>query len=181
MDESFPLYVFYPRSRQPPEWVAEVISAFSDARADIDTGSGINRTSDEVLAEVRPFLESIGFAVEAGKRKAQKLHRPVYFGEGGTWEVKYEIDAYQDEFDIALEVEAGRSIMGNAIYRDIIQMSLMVDSKYAVIAMPQAYRYKSGGREIINASYDLGKNLLEAIYNSERLNLPFEGILLIGY
>jgi hypothetical protein len=181
MTKAYPPFVFFPRSRQPPQWVQSVTLAFDKAREGIDTTSGMNKTSDEVLAALRPHLESTGFAVETGKRKEEKLHRPVYFGEGGTWDVKYEIDAFHDEFNIVLEVEAGRSIMGNAIYRDLIQMSLMVDAKFAVIAMPQAYRYKSGGREVVNASYELGRNLLEAIYNSERLSLPFEGILLIGY
>jgi hypothetical protein len=46
---------------------------------------------------------------------------------------------------IALEVEAGRSTMGNAIYRDIVQMSLLVDVDFAVVAVPVAYRYQSGG------------------------------------
>ena len=45
---------------------------------------------------------------------------------------------------IAMEVEAGRATMGNAIYRDLIESSLMVDASFFVLAVPTEYRYKSG-------------------------------------
>jgi len=35
-------------------------------------------TSDVVLQHIRPELESLGFEVEAGKRKEQKIERPVF-------------------------------------------------------------------------------------------------------
>ena len=71
--------------------------------------------------------------------------------------------------------------MGNAIFRDIIQMSLMVDATNAVIAMPQVYRYMSSGKSMANHAYDDGLGILDAIWSSRRLQLPFEGLLLIGY
>jgi hypothetical protein len=43
-------------------------------------------------------------------------------------------------------VEAARATMGNAIYRDLIQGSLMVDAQFLVLAVPVEYRYKSGAR-----------------------------------
>jgi hypothetical protein len=63
-------------------------------------------------------------------------------------------------------------------------MSLMLDTKFAVIAMPLLYRHKQkkGQATTIEVpSYSSGMKLLEAIYASPRLNLPFDGILLIGY
>jgi hypothetical protein len=38
-------------------------------------------------------------------------------------------------------VEAGRATMGNAIYRDLVQASLIVDAKYLALAVPFEYRY----------------------------------------
>src|SRR5207249_8200453 len=128
----------------------------------IDSRSAPHKTSDEVLAVMRPELEKIGFKVEAGKHQSDKIHRPVLFGESGVPRVKYEIDAYQETNGIVLEVEAGRSIMGNAIFRDIIQMSLMVDATNAVIAMPQVYRYMSSGKSMANHAYDDGLGILDA-------------------
>ena len=119
----------------------------------------------------------LGFEVESGKMRDQKLPRPVLFDEMGDVGMSYSIDAYNKEHGIVMEVEAVRAIRANAIYKDLIQMSLMVDAHYAIIAMPLQYRYKSAP----DLPYDKGKSILEAIYNSGRLHLPLQGIQLIGY
>jgi hypothetical protein len=181
MHSTYPKHIFFPRSMRPPEWVQSICSAFAQVEEDIDSTKPTHRTSNEVLGILRPRLEAIGFKVESGKRVGEKLHRPVFFGEMGEPSVKYEIDAYHQEFGIVLEVEAGRSIKGNAIYKDIIQMSLMVDARCAVIAMPIQYSFLSGHRRIVNRSYEDGKRLLDAIWGSQRMKLPFEGMLLVGY
>jgi hypothetical protein len=181
MADEYPRYMFFPRTKSPPTWVAEVLGVFRKHRDKIDTKSAPHSISDEVLAILRPDLERIGFKVESGKRQTEKLLRPVLFGEMGSHDVKYEIDAFQETNKIVLEVEAGRSIMGNAIFRDIIQMSLMVDADHAVIAMPQVYRYKSGGKTMTNRAYEDGFGILDALWSSDRLHLPFKGLLLVGY
>lgn len=71
--------------------------------------------------------------------------------------------------------------MGNAIYRDLIQASLMVDAQFLALAIPLEYRYKSGARTAREPSYAKTYSVAEAIYGSDRLSLPFEGLLLIGY
>ena len=96
-------------------------------------------------------------------------------------EKEYRIDAYNPAVRLALEVEAGRGAKSNAIYRDLVHMSLIVDADYASIAVPLAYRFKSGAKEAIEPAYKKGFALLDAIYSSERLRLPFSGVLLIGY
>jgi hypothetical protein len=181
MHSAYPKHIFFPRSRRPPDWVQSIQLAFAKSREEIDSEKPTHKTSNEVLGVLKPHLEMIGFKVESGKRRDEKLHRPVFFGEMGEASVKYEIDAYHHELGIVLEVEAGRSIKGNAIYKDIIQMSLMVDAKYGVIAMPIQYRFVAGRRPIIDHSYEGGRRLLDAIWISERLRLPFEGMLLVGY
>ena len=87
------------------------------------------------------------FEVEAGKKKEEKIERPVFFGENGVSEVRYEIDAYHSEWTCGMEVEAGRGWMGNAVYRDLILASVMVDVDHFVLAVANGYRYKTGGRE----------------------------------
>jgi hypothetical protein len=181
MKGDYPRFTFFPRTARAPQWVPDVIQVFEHQRERIDTRTASHNTSDEVLAILREHLRKIGFKVESGKRQADKLHRPVLFGEMGVSRVKYEIDAFHETNGIVLEIEAGRSIMGNAIFRDIIQMSLMVDANWAVIAMPLQYRYKSGGKIMTNRAYDDGVGILEAIWSSARLRLPFEGLLLVGY
>lgn len=122
---------------------------------------------------IRPRLSGLGFEVETGKRANQKVQRPVLYGDEGRLLKHYEIDAYHEGWSVALEVEAGRAIKGNAIYRDIIQTSLLVGTRFAAIAVPLRYSNEP--------AYEHAKSLFDAIYASRRLTLPFEGVLLLGY
>jgi len=63
------------------------------------------------------------------KRKADKIERPVFYGENGIPTLRYEIDAYHPDWRCGLEVEAGRGWMGNAVYRDLIQAAVMVGAQ----------------------------------------------------
>jgi len=56
---------------------------------------------------------------------------------------------------------------------------LIADAEYLVFGMLQ--KYKSGKNKTINRGYDLARSLLDAIYNSGRLGLPVNGMLLFGY
>jgi hypothetical protein len=168
-------------SEQPPSWAFDITDIFKQHRDQVDTTIGNKNKSDEILEILRQDLEQHGFEVESGKKKADKIHRPVSFGEQGKVDLKYEIDAYHTENSIAMEIEAGRATLGNAIYRDITQMSLMVDVEYAVIAVSQIYRYKQSGKEMESKDYQKCLSILQAIYLSNNLELPFKGILLIGY
>jgi hypothetical protein len=111
----------------------------------------------------------MGFAVESGKTRASKIPRPVLSGDEGIWSLQYEIDAFHDRLGVALEVEAASATHGNAIYRDLIQASLMVDVEFLVLAVPLAYRYRSGGRQVVARSYRDTVSVVEAIYTDERL------------
>jgi hypothetical protein len=69
-------------------------------------------TSDAVLAQLRPDLIALGFAVELGKSSLDKIKRPVFFGENGMPDLQYEIDAFHSGWQCGLEIEAGRAWMG---------------------------------------------------------------------
>ena len=146
-----------------------LISIFEANRAQIDSlvVHAKRMESDDVLRVLADDLErDMGFAVERGKKRMGKLPRPVFFGDQGTFLRTYEIDAFQPDHGIALEVEAGRATMGNAIYRDIIQGSLIVDARVLALAVPVEYRYKSGAREAKEPSYAKTYSVVEAIYGS---------------
>lgn len=50
-----------------------------------------------------------------------------------------------------------------------------------MLAMPIAYKFTSSGRQISISAYANSRDQLDAIYASQRLRLPFEGVLLVGY
>ena len=112
----------FPRTEPPPSFVEDVVSVFRHHEGAIATETNAKGLkSDEVLAVLGPDLAGIGFQVEASKKRADKLERPVFFGENGIPTLRYEIDAYHPEWKCGLEVEAGRGWMGNAVYRDLVQ------------------------------------------------------------
>ena len=71
--------------------------------------------------------------------------------------------------------------MGNAFYRDIVRTSLIVNARYLLLAMPREYRYRTRGKVTTDESYAHGRDQLDALFASGRLQLPFEGVLLVGY
>jgi hypothetical protein len=178
----YPRWRFFPSFAEPPAWVAPLVEIFRDHRTEIDSGVVHNKRmeSNDVLAVLANDLErQLGFQVERGKKTIGKLPRPVFFGDEGTYLRKYEIDVFEEQSGIALEVEAGRATMGNAVYRDLIQASLMIDARFLVLAVPVEYRY--GKKTIKEPSYAKTYSVIEAIYGSQRLELPFKGLLLVGY
>lgn len=80
-------------------------------------------SSNVALSHIRKGLEEIGFVIEAGRSRAAKIHRPVLFGEKGGPLVNYEIDGWHEGEKIALEIEPGRGMKGNAFYRDLVRTS----------------------------------------------------------
>lgn len=140
----------------------------------------VHNKSDAALAIVRPGLERLGFRVEGGDEEPT-IYRPVHFGEQGKADRQFHIDSYHAEWKVGLEVEAGRSIRGNAIYRDLIQASLIVDLDYFVLAIPQRYRFKTKTKEQQDRPYEFGLTVMDSIYSSGRLRLPMKGILLVGF
>ena len=171
----------FPQTEPPPAFVPEIVSVFEKHEPYIATLT-LNKglTSDEVLSVLRGDLIGIGFDVERGKRKDQKIERPVFYGENGIPTVRYQIDAYHPTWKCALEVEAGRAWMGNAVYRDLIQASVMVNVDHLVLAVPLSYKYMTGGRPTVNMDYDYTRDLARALYGHTRFRLPYS-LVVLGY
>ncbi len=59
----------------------------------------------------------------------------------------------------------------------LVHASLIVDARYLALGVMSEYRYTGETAR----SYRDARDLLQAIYGSGRLELPFEGVLLFGY
>jgi hypothetical protein len=178
---SYPRWRYYPTSNVAPTWVEELTQVFTDARPQVDSASVQGEGSDGILARLRPGLSQLGYQVEASKRLADKIERPVLFGDEGRPRVHYQIDAWLPDLGVVLEIEAGRGWMGNAFYRDLVRTSLIVNARYLAIGLMAHYVYKSGGKQLSSHDYENARDQLDALYASGRLVLPFDGVLLIGY
>jgi len=179
---TYPQWSYFPRNVRPPAWATAVVEVVAKAEAKISTvADKTGLKSDEVLSELRPGLMALGYAVENGKTAANTIRRPVLFGENGKAAFNYEIDAFHDDLGVAVEVEAGRGAYNNADYRDIVRTSLILDARNLALLMPVRYRSMAGQQQYVKAAYEATRELLDAIYASRRLKLPFDGVLLVGY
>ena len=180
--DGFIRFSTFPQTAPPPEFVAPVVAAFERHSSEISTDlleKGL--TSDATLAVLRPDLQALGFEVETGKRKAEKIERPVFFGENGAPTLRYEIDAYQPEWRCGMEIEAGRGWKGNAIYRDLVQAAVMVNVHYLILAVSNSYKYRTrNAGVVVSRDYENTLGVAQALYGHTRLTMPY-GLVLIGY
>lgn len=44
--------------------------------------------------------------------------------------------------------------MGNAVYRDLVQALVMVELEHQILAVPNTYKFKTGGKETLSRDYD---------------------------
>lgn len=174
-------YSTFPRTEPPPSWATEIVNIFKRHEEAIGTeGLARGLDSDQVLSYLTPDLQALGFQLEMGKHKTDKIERPVFYGENGIPTVRYQVDGYHSQWRCGLEVEAGRAWMGNAVYRDFIQALVMVDVDWLCLAVSNEYKYKAGGREAISPDYQNTLRLADAIFGHNRVQMPYR-LLLIGY
>jgi hypothetical protein len=174
-------FMSFPKTEPPPSFASALAEIFARHEKQVGThmlDKGL--TSNEVLTIIRDDLVQLGFQVEAGKKKEDKIRRPVFFGEGGVATLMYEIDAYHADWRCGFEVEAGRAWMGNAIYRDLVQGLVMVQVDVLVLAVPNKYKYMSGGTEMASSDYENTVSVAEALYGHTRIRLPYT-LVVIGY
>jgi hypothetical protein len=91
------------------------------------------------------------------------------------------VDAFQDDLGVVVEIEAGRGARGNAVYRDLIRASLLLDARYLALGVLNTYRHNLRDRRVSVESFREARDQLDAVYASNRLQLPFQGLLLFGY
>lgn len=163
---------FYPKSELIPDHLTDCIRVFSKNYKLI--GSPENTlSSDNVLKEICIDLQTLGFQVETGKKSSDKIRIPVLFGRNGKLEKYFEADAYHRENETVLEVEAGRGVTNYQFLKDLFQACMMYNVEYLIIAVRNVYR-ESKDFEKVTTFFD-------TLYVSRRLQLPFKGVLIIGY
>lgn len=168
----------FPRTEPPPHFTNAIIDVFHSHEPSICTitlAKGLK--SDAVLQVVCEDLQGLGFEVETGKKRAEKIHRPVFFGENGQPRLQYQIDAFHNEWKCGLEIEAGRGSMGNAVYRDLVQALVMVELDYLVLAVANTYKFAGYAP---SRDYEQAVKIAEALYGHSRIAMPYR-LLVIGY
>ena len=172
-------FQYFPRSRGIDAELQSIIDVFK--RVDEAKDNNAHLASNDMLALVRPGLEELGFLVERGKGKDDKIPVPVLFGENNEVDKSFFADAQSKDGKIVLEVEAGRAVFNNQFLKDIFQACMMHEVEILVIAVLNEYHFNVKGREHVSYDFQTIKTFLETMYISNRLHLPLKGILIIGY
>ena len=165
-------WIYYSKSRKAPQLVLDVVSAFNAVHADVDSGRH-NLSSNAVLATLAPHLCLLGFRVDAGKKSEDRIRVPVLFGLNGQMEKSFDADAYHETEGFVVEVEAGRGVVNNQFLKDLFQACMMHGVKEFAVALRNDYRGVN--------DFERAERFFNTLYASNRLRLPLDGVLLIGY
>jgi len=165
-------WVYFPKSDEPSAFIRSIVQVFLDQDEELGIQSR-NLTSDGILGIVCPALQALGFEVETGKKKNQKIYVPVLFGRNGTVEKAFEADAWHRAQRTVLEVEAGRGYLNNQFLKDLFQACMMHDVEYCAIAVRNRYIDSNDFENVVS--------FFETLYASRRLQLPLKGVLVVGY
>jgi hypothetical protein len=149
-----------------------VIAVFEAATAVIGS-KGAKLTSNQVLAAISGPLSEVGYLVETGSSRAQKVRVPVLFGRNGRVGKAFEVDAWSAASGTVIEVEAGRALVNNQFLKDLFEACVMPSVNFLVIAVRSDYRGQNNFEQMCA--------FLETLYVSDRLTLPLTGVLAVGY
>ncbi len=165
-------WTYFPRNQSITKDLKNVVDVFEKKINEINSENH-KLKSDEVLATVSDLLEETGYDVERSKADADKIKMPVLYGENGCVDLNFEADAFNKNKRIVIEVEAGRAVTNYQFLKDFFEACCMNEAEYLCIAV----------REIYRNSFDYKKvcNFFEAMYASDRFDVPLKGILIIGY
>ena len=163
---------FYPANNQPPDFIVELVKVFAENHDKI-ASTKFDHDSNTVLHYISQSLIDIGFLVEKGKKKDDKICIPVLFGLNGKIEKKFDADAYNESKKIVLEVEAGRGVLNNQFLKDYFQACMMLNVEYFAVAVRNNYKNRDDFSEVIR--------FFDSLYASGRIITKLKGVLIIGY
>ncbi len=163
---------YFPKSQKLPDHLDNVIKVFEKHSEKLDSKRN-NFKSDEVLSKLQPALTRLGFLVERSKKSSDKIKVPVLFGKNGKLEKFFEADAFWESELTVLEVEAGRGVTNYQFLKDLFQACMMNNVLYLVIAIRNTYRDSKDFEKVIG--------FFNTLYASNRLQLPLNGVLILGY
>lgn len=163
---------YYPKSKEAPKLLLQVVELFKAAAPHISSQNK-ELKSNEVLAFLREGLKGLEFEVEMGPKIDDSVAVPVLFGRRGIIAKSFKADAFHRAAGVVVEVEAGRAVDNNQFLKDLFQACMMADTRFLVIAVRLLYRGHQDFRTVL-AFFD-------TLYASGRLQLPLDGVLVIGY
>lgn len=165
--------IFSKKQKKTQNFV-ELIKIFEKNASEISSKNH-HLKSDDVLRVVSNDLLNKGYLVEKSKKHKDKVKIPILYGECGKASLSFEADAYDEKNKIVVEVEAGRAVTNYQFLKDFFEACCMDETEYLCIAVREIYGKND------NPDYKKICDFFEALYASNRIKIPLNGILIIGY
>jgi hypothetical protein len=163
---------FYPTVRALPDHLKDVVAVFSSA-TDLIGSASLTLTSNQVLSQVAKPLAKLGYKVETGAARSQKVYVPVLFGRQGRVTKAFEVDGYSMSQRTVIEIEAGRAVVNHQFLKDLFEACVMPSVDFLVIAVRNDYRGQNDFEKVCA--------FLDTLYASDRFRVPLAGVLVLGY
>lgn len=163
---------FYPKRKEIPTHLKNVVDIFI-LKESLISSDLFTLSSNQVLQIVSDKLLDLNYQVEISKKSEDKIQVPVLFGLNGKLEKYFEADAFNENLKTVIEVEAGRAVTNYQFLKDLFQACMMHNVDYLVIAIRKTYRSNKDFQSVLT--------FFDTLHATDRLILPFKGILIIGY
>lgn len=163
-------WMYYPNDQKPNNQIIKTIEVF-EKNHDLYDSDNHTLTSNEVLNVLTKDLQKIGYQVETDKKN--KINIPVLYGENGKISKSFDVDGYEPNLKIELEVEAGRAYTNYQVLKDFFEACMINDADFLIIAVRNIY--------LKSDDYSQVKRLFDSFYSNSRMVIPFKGLLIIGY
>ena len=169
-------WMYFPQNKRIEKHLLEVVNVFqkNNNKIDSDKFCGDNSlVSNEVLNIISNDLQDLGYEVEKSKKDKDKISVPVLFEKNGQVSLKFEVDAFSADLYTVIEVEAGRAVTNYQFLKDFYEACMMQDVKYFCVAVRNTYKNKQDFEKVCD--------FFVSLFVSNRVKIPLEGILVIGY
>jgi hypothetical protein len=113
-------YQLFPRSVGLNEELKNIVLCFEAVYEEIKSPEN-TLSSDSVLRCLKAQFEPLGFSIETGKAKGEKIPVPVLFGLNNRIDKSFDADGLSRDGSIVLEVEAGRAVVNYSFLKDIFR------------------------------------------------------------
>ena len=163
-------WMYYPANMKITDKLLDTVKVFEKNFESINSKK-YSLESNKVLGIISRDLQSIGYEVELDKK--HKIKIPVLYGENGIVNKSFDLDGFEETEKIILEVEAGRAVCNNQVIKDFFEACMIKESNYLVIAVRNDYR---GADDFTTV-----KKWFDTFYSNSKMEIPFKGLLIIGY
>lgn len=165
-------WMSFPKNKEIEPHLLEIVRVMENKYDDYNS-EHYTLKSNEVLNIVACDLELLGYRVEKGKKKNEKIHVPVLYELNGKTKLSFDVDAYCKKTKTVIEIEAGRAVDNYQFLKDFYQVCMMQSVDYLCVAVRNIYRTKKDFEKVCN--------FFDALYLSNRMEIPLKGILILGY